>query len=362
MGFEPFAPIRDMPAFDIQNAIGLLEQGRTDEAVPLLRRLIDTAPAYVTAYVLLARSYEAQQQWREALEVWQRAQFLMPNSPTIREGVERMTVRMTVPSWFPRPGQEAPVAEEAYPQEAVSEAAPAAAPAADADTYTDADVAAAWVPPEEPVLGVHVSGDEEPVLDVPAPPGAEAAVSWHEPVPPEDDDFVDLTEPPAGADTTLEGPPLDDAEAEDAEVDDAEVDDAEVDDTEAEDILYAGPPILPETPSADAPSEEDAEEAGEAPSSGVDRAAEDFADLDRLIDELESARIVPRPDLDVIPPPELEDDIEDMVSETLARIYASQGQYDEAARVFELLSAQQPDRAEEFLGKAEAMRARAADR
>lgn len=86
-----------------------------------------------------------------------------------------------------------------------------------------------------------------------------------------------------------------------------------------------------------------------------------YSDLDRLISELESARIVPRPDLENVPPPDLEDDIEDVVSETLARIYASQGQYDEAAHVYELLAEQQPEKADEFADKASEMRTRASE-
>lgn len=85
-----------------------------------------------------------------------------------------------------------------------------------------------------------------------------------------------------------------------------------------------------------------------------------YDDLDRLIEELETARIVPQADFDPLPSPDLDDDIEDIVSETLARIYAAQGQHREAARVFELLAVQQPDRAEEFHLKAAEARSRAA--
>ncbi|GIV61478.1 MAG: hypothetical protein KatS3mg044_0344 [Rhodothermaceae bacterium] len=85
----------------------------------------------------------------------------------------------------------------------------------------------------------------------------------------------------------------------------------------------------------------------------------DFEDLDRLISELEQARIVPAPDLEAIPAPELEDDIDDMVSETLARIYAAQNQYEEAARVYEQLASQEPERATEYLQKATQMRRKA---
>ncbi len=82
-------------------------------------------------------------------------------------------------------------------------------------------------------------------------------------------------------------------------------------------------------------------------------------DLDRLINDLETARIVPRPDVDDIPEPDLEDDIDDVVSETLARIYTSQGQFREAARVYEKLAELQPDRADEFGKKADEMHAKA---
>ena len=87
----------------------------------------------------------------------------------------------------------------------------------------------------------------------------------------------------------------------------------------------------------------------------------EYDDLDRLIEELESARITPDLDISAIPAPELDDEADDMVSETLARIYAAQRQYDEAARVYELLAAQQPDRAKEFFARASEMRSRAAE-
>ena len=79
-------------------------------------------------------------------------------------------------------------------------------------------------------------------------------------------------------------------------------------------------------------------------------------DLDRLISELEAARIVPQPDLEDIPAPELEDEIDDVVSETLARIYASQKKYHEAARIYEQLAHQQPQEAAKFLQLAAEMR------
>jgi hypothetical protein len=81
-------------------------------------------------------------------------------------------------------------------------------------------------------------------------------------------------------------------------------------------------------------------------------------EFDRLIDDLESARIVPADDPSSVPAPDLSDDIDDVVSETLARIYVSQKQFSEAARVYDRLAKQNPERAGEFESKASEMRGR----
>ncbi len=81
-------------------------------------------------------------------------------------------------------------------------------------------------------------------------------------------------------------------------------------------------------------------------------------ELDDLISELESARIVPKPEAEVVEAPVMEADIDDMVSETLARIYEGQKQYDEAARVYDKLATMQPERAEDFEQKASDLRSR----
>lgn len=84
-----------------------------------------------------------------------------------------------------------------------------------------------------------------------------------------------------------------------------------------------------------------------------------IGDLDRLIQDLESARIEPKPDLDDLPEPDLEDDVEDLVSETLARIYAAQSQYREAARIYVKLASQEPANARAHLENAAEMRRKA---
>jgi hypothetical protein len=85
-----------------------------------------------------------------------------------------------------------------------------------------------------------------------------------------------------------------------------------------------------------------------------------FDNLDDLIMQLENApRIVPRTDnLDEeLHEPE-EGEIEDMVSETLAKIYANQSQFSDAAQVYDKLAVQHPERAAYFLAKAVEMRAK----
>jgi hypothetical protein len=82
-------------------------------------------------------------------------------------------------------------------------------------------------------------------------------------------------------------------------------------------------------------------------------------DLSQLIDELDSARIVPDPDINLISDEELSVEIEDVVSETLARIYASQNYFSEAGEVYLKLAIQYPARKSEFIAKADDMKSRA---
>ncbi len=106
----------------------------------------------------------------------------------------------------------------------------------------------------------------------------------------------------------------------------------------------ASPPARPEGPRAGGPG---------AP-------AIDFNDLDSLIEELEGTRrITLDPEAADLPAPRLDDDLDDMVSETLARIYAGQGQHAEAARVYRRLAEQHPRRTDEFREKARTQQQRA---
>ncbi len=81
--------------------------------------------------------------------------------------------------------------------------------------------------------------------------------------------------------------------------------------------------------------------------------------LDSLIQQLEDApRIRPDPNFTADDEPLDDDEADDMVSETLARIYVAQGQYKEAADVYEKLAEQHPEQAADFNEKAEDLRIR----
>lgn len=95
------------------------------------------------------------------------------------------------------------------------------------------------------------------------------------------------------------------------------------------------------------------------PEDRIDELEQEDDDLDRLIDELESARIEPRPNVDDAPPPDLDPEIDDLVSETLARIHEAQDQYREAAQIYVKLASQEPDQARTYLEKAAEMREKA---
>lgn len=326
---------------DIQEALDRIEEGRPEEALPLLATLAERMPTYGAVRTLMARAYEATGNLDEARTAWQHAHFLMPNSPAVHEGLERVmdnagpeqdttTERLTLD---PDLQAELDAELEALQQDA------------------DASFTA---PPEEMPMSL-----------------AEASLALVEQALSETDVEVDEPEAPPTEplETTQEAPPDDDPYADEPfdiydEIDsliaqhgdateEAAPPDAEVESEEQaarEEAVRQALARAAEAAREEKPTREE-EAAEEEPSD----------DLDRLIQELETARIVPDPDLDDVPEPELDDDIDDMVSETLARIYASQEKYLEAARAYERLARMQPARADTFLERAEEMRAQAAE-
>ncbi|HMB93575.1 MAG TPA: tetratricopeptide repeat protein [Rhodothermales bacterium] len=293
-----------MPLPDIQDAIDLIEQGAPAEAIPLLEAVAERMPTYVAVYVMMARAHEAEQQQEEALAAWEQAAFLMPNSPAICEGLAR--VRTALQAMQPAIDERLRV---------------------DLDLQAELDAAL-----------------ETPFNPFARPPHSETAP---EALDLEEERPVTLAE----ASLALIERALSEAEIEAEETSSQVAASPEAE--EEEDTAPEEPTPSPQTLAARRALEaEAAAEESAALSSEADE------DLDRLIDELGAARIVPQPDVEDLPPPDLDDDIDDMVSETLARIYASQEQYGEAARIYEQLARQQPDQAERFLAEAAAMRER----
>ncbi len=79
---------------DLQHPLALLEQKDVDTAIDVLEQKVTALPAHLGAHVLLAYAFEAQQRWDKALESWENARFLMPNSPIAEAGKRRVLRRM----------------------------------------------------------------------------------------------------------------------------------------------------------------------------------------------------------------------------------------------------------------------------
>lgn len=92
------------------------------------------------------------------------------------------------------------------------------------------------------------------------------------------------------------------------------------------------------------------------PAAVPEEANVDTSDLDLLIEQLDDAKIVPREDDEQIPEPNLESNVDNIASETLAKIFESQSQYSEAARIYEQLARQQPENAPAFVARARELR------
>lgn len=137
-------------------------------------------------------------------------------------------------------------------------------------------------------------------------------------------------------------------------------------DVESEAPVAVEPEAEPEQPSATEPEPASSETARPNPfdprptETDEPWGEEPPENIDELIRELETARIIPDPSVPPAIPEDMEYDVDDVVSETLARIYENQRHFEEAARVYEKLAEQQPDRAAEFSQLAADARAQAA--
>lgn len=374
-----------MSITDTQEALDLLKQDRTDEAIAVLERQVAYLPAHVVAHVMLARAYEVKKEWGKALEAWENARFLVPNSPIVRKGKQRVVSKLaveepSVPVMHPEASSEA--AEEGAVPVPAAEPAEASAPLQPQPEAEDVVPDAETAEDAPPIDVEEVDVDEAPVRDETSRGRRETIrlgagqVAYVKP-----DSMEIKLSTPVSKDRPAADEASDTEEAESVEAD------TENDAPEVASEAPAADTTPEEGPSTQVfsweglPPEESAEAADEQgvdePTTGAAAAEEEKADgeaaddeepvprgpktgdLDRLIRDLESARIEPDPDLDDIPPPDLDDDIEDLVSETLARIYTAQGQYREAARIYVKLASQDPDQARQHLEKAAELRERA---
>lgn len=332
---------------DLQAAITHLQQKNVDAAITELEAKIDELPAHLTAHVLLARAYEAQRRWDEALKCWENVRFLMPNSPVARDGKARIRRRLnqaepTGAASADRPSPDRNGTAPAQPPAGTEadDATDAEAPSSDA-AAPDTDASDAESPDDMP-SDDDVTDDDAPDEDPADPTPTDEADSEAPPSPPEDDEAAP---PPSGdADAAAPDPagPTTAAEA---------VSELEQLRQQAEEEARRG--------GARGNMSEPSRSADDDTPEGRVGQLEDNDDLDRLIDELESARIEPSPNMEEVPEPDLEDDVDDIVSETLARIHEAQDQYRKAAQIYVKLASQEPDQARAYLKKASEMRERA---
>ena len=292
--------------YDIQEPLNLLKAGRSAEAIPILERLVARTPGHVTAHVLLARAYQAEDRWEDALGAWQNASFLMPSSPVIISGFKNVL---------------AVLSQDLHVEDTR---------AADEDEYEVVSVKIKGpprivheLPPELPAVEDDTAEPIQTVTRKPFDPGPPVVLPIGPPPLPIAEPEPELEEPQ----------PLPEADIPPAGL--------------TEEELKQLPPMVRDVAKRTPIESPPAIPLGEAD------------ELDRLIEELESARIVPKPEQEDLPTPELENSVEGMASETLATIYAAQREFEAAAKVYDELARMHPDKAEAYGQKAAEMRNKA---
>lgn len=392
-----------MAVSDIPRVLSLLDQGKSAEALELSARLIEEMPTHVTSYVVHARANESQGQYEAAFRSWRRAMDLLPNSPQIKKGLLRTADKLARPPagdfdfmrWT-REKNQINVHQYEY-------APGTAARPVDPDLLHDPLVTDSETPPtddshEVPEFVDTDLPDSDSAYELYVS-GGDSSEEDHVIEESDERPFVVSSSPEPGFEPELvsNASGSDEAETDGATGTSRRVQSVESrvtnnieESTGAAELDSEAETLMPDSHAADLTMQDhDAELHDEYSRSHEtelrgDRTQDDAADhdgghpqdhradvpserpaksplddLDSLIVELESARIVPRPDDDPAPAANLDNDVEGMVSETLARIFASQSQFAEAARIYEKLSAVHPGRADEFRTKAAAMRQKA---
>lgn len=346
-----------MAAPQIEHAFALMTRGDAAQAANVLSRLLREAPAYAPGHVLYAQACEALHRWPDALSAWQTVSLLMPDLDMARAGVLRSTrVIATLRSMTPTPETkpeptpappQAPTKPVPRPEPFVSRPAPSEPPLESPARPQPAAAPTTSVPPVplRPIrLGEHAAPPaEQPIPEPPRPQQTQPVT------PTPDDDLPPPPPPPPGLNTTSNAF---DAPFASRLADAFRTQSFETDDTPEPSAPRLPTDLPPPTPPSGWGRMAVDDEPIPAPPANEPSVPADL-DLDDLIADLNSAgRMRPRPDLDSIPPPRLDDDIDDMVSPTMGRIFAAQGNADEAARVFERLAEQQPERADAIRGEA----------
>lgn len=339
---------------DLEDAISHLQQKNPDAAIAALEKKIDELPAHLTAHVLLARAYEAKQQWTDALTSWENVRFLMPNSPVAREGKERVLRHL-------RKGDAAPSSSSPAPADTVPSAADSTE-AATSSSDTEAAPDTSGEPPvdADPPDTTDDAEDTDESADTPEGKPPQETPSEEEPstATPDDSDAPDSSPDPAPSKSKEKPTTASEAVSELEQLRRQAEEEARQGGARA---APGGPTPDADSSPDDTPESTSVPDAPTAPDTPEERVREmnEDDDLERLIDELESARIEPNPDVEEVPTPDLDDDVDDIVSETLARIHEAQDQYRKAAQIYVKLASQEPDQARTYLQKASEMRERA---
>lgn len=282
---------------DLQEPLALIEQKDFDEAVDVLERKVTALPAHLGAYVLLAYAHEGQEQWAKALGAWEEVHFLLPNSPIAAAGKQRVLQRMDGIDG----GVEVPRPTEPHPDRP------------------------AGTPSRRPAEGEEDEAEEDEANEG---QDTEDTVSEESPSTTDEDGLEQLRRQ-AEREARQGG---------------------------ARPGLTEESPSVGPTPPSDEPTS--------TPEEQVEQFEEEESadDLDHLIDKLQSARVNPDPDAETETPPEeptSDDDTEEVVSETLARIHEGQNDYEKAAHIYAKLADQEPHRADEFRRRAQELRRKA---
>lgn len=314
-----------MSKLDIPGLISLLQSGKTNDALEIATQLVREMPMLVTAHVVRARALESQEEFDEALSAWRNALDLVPNSPVVRKGLRRTAAKLMNAS------RRTPAADDTRGDRGTGSARATDRESSSPDLSVETAQTAGRTE-TGPASFEDLTVDLPPGRERPLPPSAKDDVPGFQSF----DSMFDVE------------PEFEQRLAEDYRRQ------AQVDPDEDRERLR-----LSDFAESTGPSFEDTggSSFGDAPPEfvlGHDDGGNEEDDLDGLIAELEDARIMPSDR--AFPQPDLESRIEDVASETLARIYAEQKQFEEAARVYARLADISPDNRQRFLKRASEMK------